>query len=688
MNPVRLTWARTVVQLLKCRSTAVLIGVFMSVGAAVLAFELEAFEGERVSLPVLWALGLSPLLPVLSAFLAMDVWSEERRSGRIDLLLASAVRERDFVIGKFLGVWTVLVFSVVLQLAASMAALWCHVPRVFSDLMAVGFVPALLVLFLQGALWCAVASAASVFSKQPAVSLCVSLTALVVVPRGIWAAMTAWSHEARSVFGEMPIDAHAFDFASGAFSTGVLCMYTAAVVTVLFITSKCVSALRLSGRGAWRLRLSGMSAVVLSVVFSSLAVLLALRLDLRFNLPVGTMRNTFSERTKRILSECDGEISITSYMPRSDQSFRSVGHFLRSLRRESESLGGARLVLRFVDPRWDIAAAQRLVRRGVRENSIIFEKGRRMASVPLKDGFGERLCASALQRVAAPPIRRNIYWTVGHGESSCDDYGTFGMSDIARDLAREGYINRKLDFAAGVGVPGDCALLVVAGAKDDFSRLETGIVESYLRRGGRLLVLASAAERGGVASMLPAWGMRSMEVSLQGARTLTGGDVIVSDFAEHELSASLRGSRIVLGKPVAFAPSAVADAGGGTGKIDFVPVASVDGTAVAAAVERGAGLGSDIAVSPARIVAVGDAGFVMNGMLSACANANRDFLLNCVAYLSGSGVYGTGGDDAGILAAGMDRETRTKFLIAASLAAPVLVFLSFLVFSSGRRRSE
>ena len=87
-------------------------------------------------------------------------------------------------------------------------------------------------------------------------------------------------------------------------------------------------------------------------------------------------------------------------------------------------------------------------------------------------------------------------------------------------------------------------------------------------------------------------------------------------------------------------------------------------------------------------MAVGDAGFVMNGMLSACANANRDFLLNCVAYLSGSGVYGTGGDDAGILAAGMDRETRTKFLIAASLAAPVLVFLSFLVFSSGRRRSE
>jgi hypothetical protein len=144
-----------------------------------------------------------------------------------------------------------------------------------------------------------------------------------------------------------------------------------------------------------------------------------------------------------------------------------------------------------------------------------------MTSVKLGDGFGERLCSSALQRVATPPMRRNIYWSVGHGESSCGDYGAFGMSDIARDLAREGYVNREIDFAAGVSVPADCAMLVVAGAKDDFSRLEIGLVESYLRQGGRLLVLASAAERGGVTSMLPAWGLRSTAVALQGVRTLS-----------------------------------------------------------------------------------------------------------------------------------------------------------------------
>ena len=141
-----------------------------------------------------------------------------------------------------------------------------------------------------------------------------------------------------------------------------------------------------------------------------------------------------------------------------------------------------------------------------------------------------------------------------------------------------------------------------------------------------------------------------------------------------------------MGKPIAFAPSAVADAGAGTSKIDFSSVAMVEDVAVAAVVERGAGAGSDIAVSPTRIVAVGDSSFVMNGMLAARANANRDFFLNCVAYLSGSDTFGIGADEAGILVTGMDRESRMKFMVLASFAAPVLIFLSMLFLSSARRR--
>lgn len=687
MSPVRVTWARTVAQLAKSRSTAFALAVFMAAAAALLAFNLEAAEGSALSLGSVWALSISPILPVLAVLASMDVWSEERRTGRIDLLLASAVRERDFVIGKFFGAWTFLMSAVALSLVSSGAVLWIFAPSVFSGVALMGFIPALFILALQGALWCAVSTMVSSLFRRVASSLCVSLTLLVALPRGIWAGLLAWSHEGRRLLGEMPLDAHALDFASGAFSTGIILMYLLAVALALFINSKAVSSLRLTGRGAAGIRASGAAAVALALVFAALAGNLVMRADIKFNIPFGQIRSDFSERTKRILSECDGEITVTAYLPRSDRRFRPVGHFLRALKRESDSHGGARVVLRFVDPSWDIAAAQRLVRRGVKENSVVFERGRRLTTVPVKDGFGERICASAIQRVAAPPVGRNIYWTVGHGESAGDDYGTFGMSDIARDLAREGYVNRRLDFSAGSGVPRDCAVLVVPGAKDDFSRMETGMVESYLRQGGRLLVLAPDAERGGVVSLLPGWGLRPAKVTLSGTRTLSGDDVIVSDFSEHELSAPLKGSRIVLGRPVAFTPSAVADAGSGAGKIDFVPLASVCDAVVAAAVERGGGAGDDIAVRPTRIIAVGDASFVMNGMLSARANANRDFFLNCVAYLSGSGKFDSGGSEAGVLTTGMDRGVRGRYLLSGAIAVPVAVF-ALMLLCFGRRRAE
>lgn len=687
MSPVRVTWARTVAQLAKSRSTAFALAVFMAAAAALLAFNLEAAEGSALSLGAVWALSISPILPVLAVLASMDVWSEERRTGRIDLLLASAVRERDFVIGKFFGAWTFLMSAVALSLVSSGSVLWIFAPSVFSGVALMGFIPALFILALQGALWCAVSTMVSSLFRRVASSLCVSLTLLVALPRGIWAGLLAWSHEGRRLLGEMPLDAHALDFASGAFSTGIILMYLLAVALALFINSKAVSSLRLTGRGAAGIRASGAAAVALALVFAVLAGNLVMRADIKFNIPFGQIRSDFSERTKRILSECDGEITVTAYLPRSDRRFRPVGHFLRALKRESDSHGGARVVLRFVDPSWDIAAAQRLVRRGVKENSVVFERGRRLTTVPVKDGFGERICASAIQRVAAPPVGRNIYWTVGHGESAGDDYGTFGMSDIARDLAREGYVNRRLDFSAGSGVPRDCAVLVVPGAKDDFSRMETGMVESYLRQGGRLLVLAPDAERGGVVSLLPGWGLRPAKVTLSGTRTLSGDDVIVSDFSEHELSAPLKGSRIVLGRPVAFTPSAVADAGSGAGKIDFVPLASVCDAVVAAAVERGGGAGDDIAVRPTRIIAVGDASFVMNGMLSARANANRDFFLNCVAYLSGSGKFDSGGSEAGVLTTGMDRGVRGRYLLSGAIAVPVAVF-ALMLLCFGRRRAE
>ena len=201
-------------------------------------------------------------------------------------------------------------------------------------------------------------------------------------------------------------------------------------------------------------------------------------------------------------------------------------------------------------------------------------------------------------------------------------------------------------------------------------------------------MLTSAARDGGLTSLLSAWGIRPLAPQpVAGAKTLSGTDVIVSGFADHAISAALKGSRIVLERPVSFAPSAAAVVGAeGVDRIEFSAVARVGATALAAAVERGAGAGADLAIRPTRIVAVGDAGFVLNGQLESRANANREFFLNCVAYLAGTDAPGSGGAEAGVLHAGMDRTARIRLALVSSAAVPGAVFLLRAAATMRRRR--
>lgn len=686
MSPVRTVWWRTVVMSRSLCSTAFAVGAFLCAGALLTVFNLSAHEGGTLSPAAIWAAGVSPFLPALAAFLAMDVWSDERRSGRWEMLLSSPVLERDLTLGKFLGVYTLLAVSTLASLASTVVTLEFMAPSVMSPARLAEFAPGLLALLLQGALWCAVSVLMSSLFAHAAVAACASLMLLVALPRGGWAALMAWAAQGRTSFGEMPLDAHALDMASGLFSSATVLSYLSLTVLAVFISSKCVAAYRFSGRGSVPLRFSTAAAVLLSIVFTLLVVRIFSRFDVKMDIPLSGSETAFSPRTRDILMEGRGDMTITCFLSRRDPRFRPVGRFLRALKREADSLGGISLTVRFVDPGWDIGSAERLVRSGAQEDSLVFEKGRRTAVLPLSGGYGERLCASTILRLTTPPKRRCVYWTVGHGESAFDSYGAWGMSDIARDLARDGYQNAVIDLAADTQIPSDCALIVVAGAKDDFSRVETARLDYYLRGGGRLLVLMDSPRSGGVSSMLPGWGLRPESVSVAGLKTLTGSDVIVSDFSGHEISSPLAGSRIVLDRPVGFAPSAAAETGSGVDRIEFTPLATAGQATVAAVVERGVGAGADLSIRPTRIVAVGDSLFVMNGQLSSLSNANRDFFLNCVAYLSGTDALASSGVDANAVVTGFDRSGYMRFALVTAVCVPVSAFLLIVLSAAVKRR--
>lgn len=684
MSPVLITMRRTFGALFSRGSSALAFAAFFSASAIHFAFALEASQGASLPLPAVWAVSVAPYLPALAAFLAMDVWSEDRRTGRIDSMLTIAVSEASFTLGKFLAVWMSLVASAAGFLAVSLILCRLYVPQSLAQVSLFSFIPAMTVLALQSAMWAGASVAASAFFRHAAAAVSTALALTVALPRAIWAVLGIVSAKGRAAFGEMPLDEAVTDFSCGSVSTGhcLVCVIVAAAS--VFIASKAVSLHRLAGRGALKARMSVFGVILFSFTSAVLAGAAAVRLDIAFELPVASAAD-FDERTRKILSESSGDIEVTCFLPRSDARFRQTARLIRALRRESASLGGADIDVSYVDPAWDTPAAARLVRSGAKEGSVIFRRASRSVTVAIDGGFGELSCALAILRVTRHPLRRDICWSTGHGEMSIGDYGKFGLSDIARDLAREGYRNTEIDIAAEAGIPADCALIVVAGAKDDFSRIELGRIDAFLRGGGRLLVLAGSAEQGGVVTMLPQWGMRVKSAAIPGARTLSGTDVIVSDFSDHPVSEPFAGSRIILEKPLVFAPSAALGVKAGADSIRFSAVASAGGCGVVAAVERGAGAGSDIAIRPTRIIAIGDPAFVVNGQLAERASANRGFFMNAVAYLAGADTSTAAVDEPGRLNVDFSRATRRRFVRAGAVTIPVLMLSAMLLAGFLRR---
>ena len=373
MSPVRVTWSRTIGRARSLFSTGFAISGFLAASAALFAFRLDAAEGVSISVASVWASAVAPFLPALAAFLAMDVWSDELQSGRIELLLTAPVKEREFTIGKFLGVFTMLVFATFISFATMVVALRVYAPSALAGVGVLGFCPAFFALMLQGMLWCAVSVAMSSVFRHAAAAAFASLILLVGIPRGGWAALLAWAPLGRPAFGEMLFDAHVVDMSSGLFSSGTVLSYLFLSSFFLFAASKNIAVCRFGGRGGRSLRLSTTFALILAGIFTGLAVELVNRLDTKMDLPVGNVETEFSARTRGVLADAHGEMTITCFLPRKDARFRPVGHFLRKLQRESASLGGIKIDLRFVDPLWDLGPAERLVRLGATEGSLVFE---------------------------------------------------------------------------------------------------------------------------------------------------------------------------------------------------------------------------------------------------------------------------------------------------------------------------
>ena len=719
MRTIRVTFARTFGRLRSSWTALVGMLAFLLLSCGFFVRALMHGDGGSTPVATLWALTASLFLPVMAALVTMRLVADERADGRLEVMLASPVRERDIILGKFLGAVALLTVVLAVYLLVPLLVLPRCAPPLAGQLSLLTFLPAFAVLLLHAVTWCAFGLCASACCRHAAAAAVLTLLLVLALPHAVFQAGVAWFPVLRARFAEMPFDAHVVDLSTGLFSTATVAFYLVLTSFGLFTATKAVAAARIRGRAARLYRFSTVCVVALAAVFSCGVIAIAMRLDVPFEVSFRSADSEVSARTRQILSETQGTVNVTCFLAAKSPERRTVARLVRGLAAAARMVGGARLDVEWVDPRWDVGRAARLVREGVPEGSIVFRKGRRRQRVSVPDLFsstngtirvteqsvfvGEEVCAGALQKLARPTAHETIYWTVGHGEVPPDSYDAVtGMSDIARDLKRDGYRMKTLDIAESPAIPTDCAVLVVAAAREPFSRLELKRLQGYLEAGGRMLVLAVGVPNAGVSGLLADWGVKIQPFTAVSARTLSGADVVVTDFAEHRITSPLKGGTMIFEGAAPLVPSEGHDPAG------FIALAKTDESAwgetdlsvrpwaldpaseprgpltLAVALERGGSDAPDLVLRPTRLVVIGDGTFVSNGALAMRGNANRDFFLNSMAWLAGLDTLGAARTPGNVVVTGLDRDGWLKF--GAWSGGLILLFAALMALTALRRR--
>jgi len=439
-------------------------------------------------------------------------------------------------------------------------------------------------------------------------------------------------------------------------------------------------------RGLWRRRgrrivtgVNVLTAVALASVLFVMANFLAGRHYFRWDISSNAYYR-LSERTERLIASLPADVEVVAFFRKSHPLFRDVNNLLKEYEYAASRHSPRRLHVQRVDPDRDLADARRLKQKYdlAEADTVLFACDGRTQHVPavkiadykveLTDGRavrrrenfrGEQVFSSAIQSVIAAR-RPRVYILTGHGERAVDDFSrSDGFSGMARAMLHDNMELLPLRLTKDEGVPRDCSALVIAGPEQPFTGSELDMLDRYLSRSGRLLLMLDPGTESGLGALLSKWGVRIGNDVVMGL-TLTGRELIVSQYGDHPITRSFKNVTTLLYRPRSVWPaedtpltdSGVSDdrphvtvlaATGESGwsernpeqrPIRFDPETDRRGPIpVAVAVEKGTISGIELEIKPTRLVVIGDSYFVSNGALESGVGGNTDFVLSAVNWL-------------------------------------------------------
>jgi ABC-type uncharacterized transport system involved in gliding motility auxiliary subunit len=244
---------------------------------------------------------------------------------------------------------------------------------------------------------------------------------------------------------------------------------------------------------------------------------------------------SLSDQTKKVLKNLDKDVKVFGFFKlgeegRAQEFMTEYAHF--STRFKSE----------FIDPDKKPGMAKKY---GVSSyGTIVLEcqdKQEKFQDVT------EEAITNALIKATREGVKR-IYFTTGHGEKDYDNSEQTGYSSAKEAIAELNYEIEKIFLVQPPdSIPADCALLIISGPLTDLLQPERAKIDSYLERGGKLLLMLEPESPQSYSDLLAEWGIdvgNDLIVELSAIGQLFGaGPVmpVVNSYESHAISEGFSG---------------------------------------------------------------------------------------------------------------------------------------------------
>jgi ABC-type uncharacterized transport system involved in gliding motility auxiliary subunit len=351
---------------------------------------------------------------------------------------------------------------------------------------------------------------------------------------------------------------------------------------------------------------------------------------------------SLSDQTKKIVAGLQQDVKVVKFDRQEDTA-------LKDLMAEYKG-AGHRITYEFVDPGAKPEVAKQYKAQAYGDTFVAAgDRVEKLEAGPAN----EQAITNAILKVTRDKLKV-ICFTEGHGEKSLTGTEAGGLSTADKRLKNENYETKTISLVTGTQVPGECAVVVVAGPKQGLLPAEASMLGKYLDAGGKAMFLLDPETDPQLDAVLKPWNIElgnNTVLDFNLASQLFGGGGAVApavlSYGSHPITQGFNRAMTVfpyarevrVGKATgtgANTTSLLTTSESSWGETNLTPKvepkfdAGVDTKGpVTIGVVGSKSLGEN---KEARLVVIGDSDFASDGAIRAQRNA--DLFLNSINWLA------------------------------------------------------